>query len=104
MIRWLQAEGWLGFMRQLRETSDAAILSLLREADARSVAELAAATKVTATAVRQRLIRLMRQGLVEREPTRHGRGRPRHRYLLREKAKRQEGGNFTDLALVLWKE
>ena len=104
MIRWLQAEAWLSVMSQLRETSDAAILDLLREADARSVSELATATKVTATAVRQRLVRLMRQGLVEREPTRHGRGRPRHRYLLSEKAKRQAGENFTDLALVLWKE
>ncbi len=85
------------------ETSDERILQLLRPAPL-GVSELAQATEVTATAVRQRLQRLMAQGLVQRQSTRAGRGRPSHQYSLTEKARRQSGSNFTDLALVLWRE
>jgi predicted ArsR family transcriptional regulator len=46
----------------------------------------------------------MAQGLVEREVYRAGRGRPGHRYRLTERARRQAGNNFGDLALVLWNE
>lgn len=91
-------------MGRLTETSDRGILDLLGQAGSLGVAEMTAATKVTATAVRQRLTRLMQQGLIQREPARHGRGRPRHRYQLTEKARQQAGANFADLAMVLWKE
>lgn len=86
------------------ETSDAQLLDLLRRHGAMSVAEIAEATHVTATAVRQRLTRLMGQGLVDRESAKASRGRPSHRYSPTEKAKRQAGSNFFDLALVLWQE
>jgi DeoR family suf operon transcriptional repressor len=69
-----------------------------------SVSQVALKTAVTATAVRQRLSRLMGQGMVERVATRSGRGRPSHRYSLTEKARRQAGNNFSDLAMVLWHE
>jgi predicted ArsR family transcriptional regulator len=46
----------------------------------------------------------MAQGLVEREAIRAGRGRPKHRYQLTQKGIRLTGSNFTDLALVLWRE
>jgi DeoR family transcriptional regulator, suf operon transcriptional repressor len=78
-----------------------------------SVADVARAMGVTATAVRQRLTRLMDQQLIERRvaavlddgtEARAGRGRPSHRYSLTEKARRQSGNNFTDLAVVLWDE
>jgi predicted ArsR family transcriptional regulator len=69
-----------------------------------SVAEAAKAAGVTATAIRQRLNRLMKQGMIERVTQRHGRGRPEHRYSLTEKARRQSGNNYSDLALVLWNE
>ncbi len=90
-------------------TSDSQVLDLMRERGAMSVTEVARATRVTATAVRQRLTRLMSLGLVERElPAadggRAGRGRPSHRYSLTEKARRQAGNNFPDLAIVLWDE
>jgi predicted ArsR family transcriptional regulator len=68
------------------------------------IAEIATATSVTATAVRQRLNRLMAQGLIERETARASRGRPSHRYSLTEKARRQAGNNYGDLALLLWEE
>lgn len=86
------------------ETSDTLLLDLLRARGSMNVAEMARASRVTATAVRQRLTRLMGQGLVERGAAPAGRGRPSHRYSLTERARRQAGSNFADLALVLWDE
>ena len=86
------------------ESSDIGILDLLRKAGPLRVRELSRATRVTATAVRQRLSRLMAQGLIDREVTRAGRGRPSHRYRLTEKGRRQTGANFADLAIALWNE
>src|SRR4029079_10112220 len=91
-------------MPVLSETSDTAILDLLRQSGPLSVSQLARATRVTATAVRQRLTLMMNQGLIDRRCAPNGRGRPSHRYGLTEKGQRQTGSNFTDLALVLWKE
>jgi predicted ArsR family transcriptional regulator len=84
--------------------SDADLLDLIRIAGPLSVTELADAMEVTATAVRQRLTRLMAQSMIEREAIRAGRGRPKHRYSLTDKGLRQTGSNFTDLALALWRE
>lgn len=91
-------------MDPVAESSDIGILDLLRKAGPLGVTELAQAMQVTATAVRQRLARLMGQGLVDRELARASRGRPSHRYALTEKGRRQTGANFVDLALALWKE
>ncbi|HVX13919.1 MAG TPA: AsnC family transcriptional regulator [Pirellulales bacterium] len=91
-------------MSTVSETSDARLLDLLKQEGAMGIAEIAAATSVTATAVRQRLNRLMAQGLIERETARAMRGRPSHRYSLSEKARRQAGNNYGDLALLLWEE
>ena len=85
-------------------TSDAGLLDLLRITGPLGVSELADAMEVTPTAVRQRLVRLLAQNSIEREATRHGRGRPRHRYWLSEKGLRLTGSNFTDLAVALWEE
>ncbi len=84
--------------------SDADLLDLIRIAGPLSVTELADAMEVTATAVRQRLTRLMGQSMIQREAIRAGRGRPKHRYSLTDKGLRQTGSNFTDLALALWRE
>lgn len=86
------------------ETSDDGLLELLRKRGALGVLDMAAATSVTSTAIRQRLTRLMDQGLVERAAAPQGRGRPSHRYSLTEKARRQVGSNFSDLAVALWQE
>lgn len=91
-------------MSTVSETSDTQLLALMRTRGPLGIAEMAAATAVTATAVRQRLTRLMGQGLVERVTQRRGRGRPEHRYSLSEKARRQAGNNYADLAIVLWEE
>jgi DeoR family transcriptional regulator, suf operon transcriptional repressor len=96
--------------------SDAAVIELLRVDDRLGVGDLAQRLGVTATAVRQRLDRLMRAGLVGRttvsgelssagEPgINRLRGRPSHVYSLTEKGRRTGGDNFRDLALVLWRE
>lgn len=85
-------------------TSDNAILDLLRKRQAMSITELSTAMAVTATAVRQRLTRLMAQGYIERKEARASRGRPSHAYTLTAKGRRKSGSNFADLALVLWEE
>lgn len=84
--------------------SDVAILDLLRKQRSLSVTNLAELMGVTATAVRQRLTRLMAQGFIDREADRAGRGRPSHRYALTEAGRRQTGANFGDLAVALWDE
>ena len=59
---------------------------------------------VTRTAVHERLIRLLGEGLVNRELVRSGRGRPSYRCLLSPKARKLAGNDFADLAAVLWHE
>jgi predicted ArsR family transcriptional regulator len=66
-------------------TSDADLLNLLKARGPMGVAELSEAMQVTPTAVRQRLVRLLSQEAIKREATRHGRGRPKHRYWITEK-------------------
>jgi DeoR family transcriptional regulator, suf operon transcriptional repressor len=84
--------------------ADVAILDLLRKRDAMTVTELAHAMEVTATAVRQRLGRLLAQGYIERAATKAARGRPSHHYSLTTKGRRKTGANFADLAVALWQE
>ena len=85
-------------------SSDVAILDLLRKRESLSVSELADCLQVTATAIRQRLNRLMAQGFVDRKVTKAARGRPSHRYQLTQQGRRKTGSNFADLALALWQE
>lgn len=91
-------------MSTATENNDTALLDLLRRSGPMGVAELAEEYDVTAGAVRQRLSRLMADGLVERSTLRNGRGRPSHQYHATEKARRQASNNFADLAMVLWNE
>jgi DeoR family suf operon transcriptional repressor len=65
---------------------------------------LASQTKVTATAVRQRLTRLLALGDIERTAEKAARGRPSHRYGLTQQGRKKSGSNFADLAMVLWQE
>ena len=91
-------------MSTTSQSVDADVLDLLRACGPMGVAELSLEIAVTPTAVRQRLGRLLAEGLVEREPVRNGRGRPRHCYRLTPKGIRHTGSNFADLALALWRE
>jgi predicted ArsR family transcriptional regulator len=84
--------------------SDAPLVEMLRVGGGSNINDLQQALGVTATAVRQRLERLMRAGIVARSSQTHGRGRPSHVYALTETGRRIGGDNFRDLALVLWQE
>lgn len=86
------------------ETSDRQMLDFIRRNGAVTITALIAEMGVTATAVRQRIQRLVADGLIERRTERKGRGRPNHRYSLTEKGERVAGNNFADLAAVLWDE
>jgi len=85
-------------------SSDVALLDVLRKQPGLSVTKLAISFEVTATAIRQRLTRLMDRGLVERSQVKAERGRPTHIYKLTEAGRRQCGSNFADLAVALWEE
>ncbi|MBM4010885.1 MAG: winged helix-turn-helix transcriptional regulator [Planctomycetes bacterium] len=84
--------------------SDAAVVDLLRGDAALGIGELAARLGVTATAVRLRLERLMKAGMIERRVVSRPRGRPAHAYSLTDSGRRLGGDNFRDLAMVLWRE
>ncbi len=86
------------------QSSDSTVIDLLRRSGGMGIQELMGAMSVTATAVRQRLNRLMAAGMVQRSARSVGRGRPSHHYELTEKAARQTGSNFGDLASALWQE
>jgi DeoR family transcriptional regulator, suf operon transcriptional repressor len=91
-------------MQTIVESSDTGLLDLLRQSGSLGVAEIASAMDVTATAIRQRLSRLMAEGLIQRDLAKAPRGRPSHRYSLTDKGVRKTGANFADLAIALWKE
>lgn len=86
------------------DSSDRPLLDLIRRRGPLTVAEMAAELGVTATAVRNRLIRLCGAGLVERRAEHVGRGRPRHVYQASVEAHRRLGQNYADLAVALWEE
>jgi DeoR family suf operon transcriptional repressor len=108
-IRWVVAPDlywrmWASMYHAAGITSDSDLLDLLRSLGPVGVVDLSHRIDVTPTTVRQRLSRLLARGLVQREPIRHGRGRPRHRYRLTAQGLRLMGSNFSDLARVLWHE
>lgn len=86
------------------DASDRQMLDYIRQHSAVTIAALVSEMGVTATAVRQRIQRLIADGLIERQSERKGRGRPNHRYSLTEKGIRSAGNNFADIASVLWEE
>jgi predicted ArsR family transcriptional regulator len=88
----------------MTESSDRVVLDLIRRSGPITVAEMAAGLGVTATAVRNRLARLIGSGLVERRVAHGGRGRPRHAYEVSVEAQKRLGQNYADLAVVLWEE
>jgi predicted ArsR family transcriptional regulator len=88
----------------MSESSDRALLDLLRRRGPMTVAEMSEQLGVTGTAVRNRLSRLLESGLVERRAEARGRGRPRHAYQASVEAQKRLGQNYAELAVVLWDE
>ena len=85
-------------------TTDADVLNLLSDAGPLTMSDIIQHFAVTRTAVRERLLRLMAEGLADRKLVRRGRGRPSHRYSLSPKARKLAGNNFADFAVVLWQQ
>lgn len=86
------------------EMGDRDLLERMERLGSATIPDLCAELSVTATAVRQRLYRLVSQGLVSRETQRHGRGRPSHAYRLTILGTRELGDNYAELAMLLWSE
>ena len=80
-----------------RSNADADVLNLLADSGPLAISNIVQHFAVTRTAVHERLLRLMGEGLVDRELVHGGRGRPSFRYSLSPKARRLAGNNFADL-------
>jgi predicted ArsR family transcriptional regulator len=83
---------------------DQAVLDLLRQNQCLSVQALTEMLEVTATAVRQRLERLVQVELVGRKKEGIGRGRPQFQYFLTPLGMRYASAGYADLAAALWHE
>lgn len=88
----------------LVDEEDRAFLQLLQAKQTATINDLCEAVSVTATAIRQRLMRLQDQGLITRITVKTGRGRPHHKYTLTDSGRNQLGDNYGELALLLWEE
>ena len=88
----------------MTESSDRSLLDIIRRHGPLTVNDLAGHLHVTATAIRNRLTRLVGSGMVERKTEHGGRGRPRHVYQASVEAHKKLGQNYADLAAVLWDE
>lgn len=91
-------------MRTAIDPADREFLQSLHRHGGATVQELCERMGVTSTAVRQRLNRLLGLGMVSRETIRSGRGRPHHVYRVTDAGHKQLGDNYSDLALILWRE
>ena len=81
---------------------DRELLSVMRSGDLVGIGALTDALNVTATAVRQRVERMLERGLIEREKVVAGRGRPTFRYRITPHGRRFTGADSTELAEVMW--
>ncbi len=86
------------------DTTDRDLLDHLRKVGTVGVSDIEKLLGVTRTAVRQRLNRLMAEGVIERVAEKQPRGRPSHKYSLTLKGERLAGDNYVDLVEVLWEE
>jgi predicted ArsR family transcriptional regulator len=83
---------------------DTQLLRALGDGRTRGVGELIESLGVTATAVRQRLERVLAAGLIERQKMVSGRGRPSFEYRLTDKGRWCAGADPADLARAMWFE
>jgi predicted ArsR family transcriptional regulator len=83
---------------------DRQLLMVMRGGESFAIGELIEALGVTATAVRQRIERLLGMGLVERKKIVAGRGRPTYNYRLTVSGHQSVGVNPAELADAMWRE
>ena len=84
--------------------TDRQFLADLHRIGSATVPELCSQEGVTATAIRQRLLRLQAAGLISRESVRATRGRPHHEYRLTKEGQKLLGDNYVELATILWEQ
>jgi len=83
---------------------DTQLLRCLRGGRSLGIGALTEMLGVTATAIRQRLQRLLTSGLIQRRKIIVGRGRPAFEYQLTEQGQRCVGADAAPLAEALWQE
>lgn len=83
---------------------DRAVLEMLRREPGLSIPQLIERFHVTATAVRQRVDRLVEFRLIERRKVSVGRGRPSFQHFLTPLGWREVGATYADLAMAMWQE
>jgi predicted ArsR family transcriptional regulator len=88
----------------MSESTDRSLLDLIRRHGPLTVDEMSSRLGVTATAVRNRLTRLVSAGMVARRSEPAGRGRPKHLYQASDLTQKRLGQNYADLAVILWDE
>ena len=94
-----------GEMNKARlDSNDRDFLDTLQRLGTATIQEICTELGVTATAIRQKLNRLLAADLVIREKVRVGRGRPHHVYKVTETGLRELGDNYADLAMVMWSQ
>ncbi len=81
---------------------DRQLLSAMRDGSSFTIGELTYALEVTATAIRQRIDRMLEVGLIAREKVVAGRGRPTFTYSLTVAGHRSTGANPVELADAMW--
>lgn len=90
-------------MHSQLQPADRQFLQRLHRLSGGTVQEICDDLGVTATAVRQRLVRLQGMGLVDRDAVREGRGRPYYIYEPTEAGLKEIGENYAELAKTLWR-
>lgn len=88
----------------MREHPDQSFLTILHRHEPVTIQDMCEATGVTATAVRQRLVRLDAEGLVCRQLARQERGRPHYMYTLTSDGLKLLGDQHGEMAALLWRE
>jgi predicted ArsR family transcriptional regulator len=88
----------------VKERPDHDFLAVVQRLQPTTVQELCVEIGVTATAIRQRLLRLQGDGLVARQATRQERGRPHHTYSLTSAGFKSLGDDHAEIAALLWRE
>jgi predicted ArsR family transcriptional regulator len=84
--------------------ADTQLLRLFCAAQTLDINQLTQALGVTATAIRQRLERLLAAGLIRRQKVISGRGRPAFEYQLTPQGQRRAGADSSELAEAMWQE
>jgi predicted ArsR family transcriptional regulator len=91
-------------MKTILDSNDRQFLEVLHQLGSSTVQRICSEMDVTATSIRQRLSRLQVHEFIDRVTVRNGRGRPHHCYQVTDAGLKELGDNYSDLAVILWRE